>query len=395
LDSSVFDDLKTTLVDRGVPAAIDRLCQLLREKKDFSSLFYALLLKKRFELGVSPIPTGSAQELPEETHEPYEEAIRQAGREVGRLYLELGDIPRAWAYFRMLGENQPVHDALDDYQPRESDDVQQLVDIAFHQGVHPRRGFDLLLERYGICSAITMVGSQEMGMAPEVRDYCIRRLVRALHAELCQRLKAEITHREGSAPDVNTVSELLSGRDWLFQDEFYHIDISHLGAVVQMSVFLTPGEELRLARELCEYGKRLSPRFQNPGDPPFEDQYPDYSIYLAALDGEAVDEAIALFQSKAEKADPENEGTRPAEVLVNFLVRLGRPEEALKVAQKYLASVDHRPMNCPSLVELCERTKNFQALAEIAREQGDLVHFVAGLVACQPPFLAALGKPGG
>ncbi|HEV2948873.1 MAG TPA: hypothetical protein VGX70_15985 [Gemmataceae bacterium] len=381
MDAAVFDDLKDALADRGPAAAIDRLCQVLREQKDYSSLFYALLLKKRHELGVSPVPTGSAQDLPEETHESYEEAIRLAGRDVGQLFLKDGDIPKAWIYFRMLGENLPVYEALSQYQPRESDDIQQLVDIAFHQGVHPRKGFDLLLERYGICSAITMVGSQEMGMPPDVRDYCIRQLVRALHAELCQRLKAEITHHDGSAPDVSNVRDLMSGRDWLFQEDFYHIDISHLSAVVQMSIFLSQGEERRLARELCDYGKRLSPRFQNPGEPPFENQYQDYSIYLAALDGEAVEQAVDHFRDKADGADPENEGTRPAEVLVNFLVRLGRPKEALRVARQHLASVNHRPLNCPSLVELCQRTKDFRALAEIAREQGDLVHFMAGLVA--------------
>ena len=58
------------------------------------------------------------------------------------------------------------------------------------------------------------------------------------------------------------VRELIAGRDWLFQDDFYHIDVSHLGAVVQMSVHLPPGEELDLARELCAYGERLAPRLR-------------------------------------------------------------------------------------------------------------------------------------
>src|SRR6266496_1378497 len=154
MDRAAFEDLEKILTDRGSSAAIARLCEILREQKDYASLFYALLLNKRYELGVSPIPTGSAQELPEHTHEAYEEAIRLAGREVGRLYLEQGDIPRAWVYFRMLGESEAVKAALDSYQPKENDDVQQLVDIAFHQGVYPQKGFDLLLERFGICSAI-------------------------------------------------------------------------------------------------------------------------------------------------------------------------------------------------------------------------------------------------
>jgi hypothetical protein len=381
MNSAVFDDLAKMMAQSGPAAAIDKLCQTLREKQDYASLFYALLLKKRFELGVSPIPTGPAQELPEETHEPYEQAIRMAGREVGSLYLEQGDIPRAWVYFRMLGENEAVKAALDKYQPQENDDVQQLVDIAFHQGVNPQRGFDLLLDRFGICSAITMVGSQEMGMPPEVRDYCIRKLVLALHTELCQRLKAEIAHREGSPPEASTVKDLIAGRDWLFADDFYHIDISHLGAVVQMSIFLAGDKELAMAQELCEYGRRLSPRFLGAGEPPFENQYQDYAIYLAALVGDAVEQGIAHFQAKVDKADPENEGTRPAEVLVNLLLRLNRPEEALAIARRDLASVNSRPLGCPSIVELCQRTKNYQALADIAREQGDLVHFVAGLVA--------------
>jgi hypothetical protein len=381
MDSAIFDDLKSTLGKEGPAAVIDRLAEVLREKKDYASLFYALLLKKRFELGVSPIPTGPSQDLPEETHEAYEEAIRDAGREVGSLYLQQGDIPRAWVYFRMLGENDAVKAALDKYQPKENDDVQQLVDIAFHQGVNPPKGFDLLLDRFGICSAITMVSSQEMGMPSDVRDYCIRKLVRALHGELCQRLKAEIAHREGSAPDTTSVPALLAGRDWLFADDFYHIDISHLSAVVQMSIFLTGGEELSLARELCDYGKRLSPRFLGAGEPPFENLYQDYAVYLAMLAGEEVEEGIAHFHAKADKADPENDGTRSAEVLVNLLLRLGRPAEALAVARRYLSSVNNRPLGCPSIVELCQRTKDYQALVDIAREQGDVVHFVAGLVA--------------
>jgi hypothetical protein len=381
MDSAIFDDLKSTLGNQGPAAVIDQLVEVLREKKDYASLFYALLLKKRFELGVSPIPTGPSQDLPEETHEAYEEAIRDAGREVGNLYLQQGDIPRAWVYFRMLGENDAVKAALDKYQPKENDDVQQLVDIAFHQGVNPPKGFDLLLDRFGICSAITMVSSQEMGMPSDVRDYCIRKLARALHGELCQRLKAEIAHREGSAPETASVPALLAGRDWLFSDDFYHIDISHLGAIVQMSIFLTGGEELSLARELCDYGKRLSPRFLGAGEPPFENLYQDYAVYLATLAGEGVEEGISHFRAKADKADPENDGTRSAEVLVNLLLRLDRSAEALAVARRYLSSVNNRPLGCPSIVELCQRTKDYQALADIAREQGDVVHFVAGLVA--------------
>jgi len=383
MDPQLYDDLKRTLENDGPSAAIERLCSALRDSKDYSNLFYALLMKKRHELGVSPIPTGPAQELPAEVHEAYEEAIRDAGRLVGELYLKQNNIAHAWAFYRMLGETGPVRDALETVNPGDGEDCQQLVDIAFHQGVHPKKGFDLLLARFGICSAITMLGGQEFPHGADLRDYCIKRLVRALHEELCARLRAEIARQEGKEPDARSVPALLAGRDWLFQDDFYHIDISHLGAVVQMSVHLAPGEELDLARELCAYGQRLSPRFQYASDPPFENQYGDYGTYLAILAGEDVDGGLALFRAKAEQADPETVGTYPAEVLVNLLLRLNRPGEALQVARRYLARVDDRRFSCPSIVELCQRTGDYATLAEVAREQDNPVHFVAGLVAAK------------
>src|SRR5437764_9029696 len=160
MSAAIFDELETTLAAKGPQAAIELLCTTLREQKDYGSLFYALLLKKRQELGVSPVPTGPAQELPASAHEPYEDAIRQAGRLVGGLYLEAGNIPQAWAYFRMIGEPQPVADALERHEPAEGDDVQPLVHIAFYEGAHPRRGFQWILQRFGICNAITTMSSQ-------------------------------------------------------------------------------------------------------------------------------------------------------------------------------------------------------------------------------------------
>src|SRR5947209_2277822 len=113
MTQAIFDELQQTLSTRGPDAAIERLCADLRERKEYNSLFYALLMKKRQELGVSPVPTGPAQDLPVAVHAPYEDAIRDAARLVGGLYLQDGNVPQAWAYFRMLGEPEPVRDALE------------------------------------------------------------------------------------------------------------------------------------------------------------------------------------------------------------------------------------------------------------------------------------------
>ena len=200
MEPMVFDELQQALARDGVPAAIERLCTKLRERKDFTGLFYALLMKKRYELGVSPVATGSSQDLPAHTHTAYEEAIREACRLVGNLCLQEGNIPHAWAFFRMLGEPAPVAEALLNHQPGENDDVQQLVHIAFYEGANPRRGFDWIIERFGICNAITTLGSQDLGHSPEVRQYCIRRIVRSLYGELCERLRHAIASQEGKEP---------------------------------------------------------------------------------------------------------------------------------------------------------------------------------------------------
>jgi hypothetical protein len=357
-------------------------------------------MHRRQQLGVSPIPTGPASELPQRIHADYEEAIRQAGRQVGELYLQEGQLAQAWAYFRMLNEPEPMRKALDAYEPREDDDVQPLVQIAFYEGIHPRKGFDWILQRSGLCSAITTLSSQELPHPPEVRQYCLRALVRALYAELCDRLASIIEQQEGKLPaearaslslspdesgrksgESGILHRLMAGRDWLFAEDAYHIDLSHLSSVVQMSVHLAPCPELEMARELCEYGQHLRGRFIHPGDPPFEDQYRAIGIYLAILAGDNVEEGLDYFRTKAEQADPETVGTYPAQVLVNLLLRLGRPAEALEVARMYLAGADGRQLSCPSIVELCQKVRDFRTLAEVAREQGDPVHFLAGLLA--------------
>src|SRR5437763_1184623 len=104
LDPAAFDRLRTALAVEGPAVAVEKLVAELRAADDLNGLFYALLLKKRLELGVSPFPTGPSGELPPHTHEPYEQAIREAGRLVGGEYLKRGDLPRAWTFFRMLGE---------------------------------------------------------------------------------------------------------------------------------------------------------------------------------------------------------------------------------------------------------------------------------------------------
>src|SRR5437763_16410557 len=168
---ALFDELQRTLTAEGPGEAVERLCTRLREQKDYHSLFYALLLKKRQELGVSPIPTGPSTDLPDAAVGPYEDGIRSAAREVGGLFLQAGNLPQAFGYYRMIGETAPVRAALDALEPGPDEDVQTLVQIAFYEGVHPQKGFEWALKRFGICNAITTLGGQEMPHSAEDKQY--------------------------------------------------------------------------------------------------------------------------------------------------------------------------------------------------------------------------------
>jgi len=380
-DPAVFDSLKARLAADGPKAAADQLCESLRKAGDYGKLFYALLLKKRIEMGILPIPTASAVDLSNAQQEQYEQAIREACRTVGLLFLDAGNIGAAFSYFNMIGEREPLVAAIEKYAPGPEDDVQPVVEVAFQQAVHPRRGFDLVLERYGICSAITTATQFAGQLPPEARDYCITRLAQSLHDQLSERLRAEITEREGKAP-TGSLAEMIDRRDWLFGEDAYHTDTSHLSSVVQMSIELADPAGLQLARDLCAYGRRLAPNLRFPGTPPFENLYHDVDVYLSVLLGEKVEEGLAHFRAKI-TADPDGPDSFAAEVLVKLLVRLGRLEEALAVASEYFVNLDERQLSCPGVFDLSQRLKDYGALAEVARKRNDPVHFLAGLIAAK------------
>src|SRR5258707_3905414 len=115
LDAAAFERLQAALASRGPAVAIEELVAELRKAEDFQGLFYALLMNKRVELGVSPFPTGPATELPPETHEAYEDAIRAAGRHVGGIYLARKEYAKAWGFYRMLAEPEPIREALETF----------------------------------------------------------------------------------------------------------------------------------------------------------------------------------------------------------------------------------------------------------------------------------------
>ena len=288
------------------------------------------------------------------------------------LFLADGHIPSAWPYFRAIGESTSVAEAIEQIEPQEGIDA--IIEIAFYEGANPSKGFELILANYGICRAITTYGQYP---GTEGREDCARLLVGTLHSELLGTLKRVVSDQEGSAPETDSISELIRGRDWLFEGNGYYIDSSHVASVVQLSLELEDRQILKLVLELADYGKRLSSLFQYKGDPPFQNIYEDHAVYLQALLGEDEDGAVEHFRTKVEESPPNGEESVPAQVLVGLLARLGRYPEAIEVSSEHLADVPSSELVCPSLPQLCQQAGAYKKLGILSRQQGDLLSYTA------------------
>jgi hypothetical protein len=178
-----------------------------------------------------------------------------------------------------------------------------------------------------------------------------------------------------------SLKALLHDRDWLFLNNNYHIDTTHLAATVRFARVIDEPEVLRLAIELTDYGRQLSRQFQFGGDEPFVDQYPTHALFFHALLGEEVEKALQFFRERAEAVNVQESGPLAAETYVSLLTRLGRFQEAVDAAARFLPSRIRGSGVAPSLLELSQLAGNYDRLLEMARAKDDPVSFTAGLLA--------------
>ncbi len=375
MTEEAFAQVEEALRTGGADGAFDFLSRKFRAEKKYPLLFELRLMQKRRELGMPLLQAGSLEDLPADTRPAYEKGFIDAARETGSLFLGDGDIPRAWSYFRAIGEAAPVAAAIDKVEA--GGEIDAILEIAYHERVNPRRGFELILANHGLCRAITSFG-QFPGR--EGREESLKLLVRTLYRDICESMKRTIASQEGAEPAAAGLRELMAGRDWLFEGTNYYVDTSHLVSIVRYSLELEDRETLALAVELTEYGARLSPMFQFRGDPPFQNVYEDCGHYLRALLGEDKDAAIAHFRRKLEDDDPNDVTASVAQALVGLLAHAERFEEAIEVHVQYLRDAEPSQLGCPTVLQLCQEAKDFGRLRNLAREKGDLLGFLSGSI---------------
>ncbi|MEO1995700.1 MAG: hypothetical protein ABGZ17_10540 [Planctomycetaceae bacterium] len=381
MTDDTFANLEDLQQNSGAAAAIDALIEGLRSRQEHAQLFEALMLQKRFQLQLPLSRPATLEDVPDALQDEFREAFVAAAREVGQLFLDAGQVPQAWPYFRTIGEFDPVARAIESLAPKaEYDEAQEeIMQIALYEAAHPVKGLELLLHSHGTCNTITALDQQMQQMTSKQRAESAAMIVDHLYDELTQTLRHEVEQRMAVVPPGASIRELIAGRDWLFAEGNYHIDVSHLSSVVRFARSLPlTAPQLAKAIELAEYGARLDSQFQYPGEPPFEDAYESHQHYFKAQSEDDAEKSLQYFRDKL-RAEPDLPDQQMiAYVLVDLLLRREKCDEALEVAEEFLKDVDEQVGF--SFPDLCREVGRLDVLCRVSRDQGDLVGFTAALV---------------
>lgn len=378
-----FEQLKSTLAQGGAAKVLEQAAVQLRQDKRYHELFEALKMQLRLRLGLPLQSSEGSDGLTEPQRKELEDGLIAACREVGSLLIKDGKVREGYMYLRPVGEPAEARALLADIAADE-DNAEELIEVLLHEGVDVGRGFQLLIDQYGTCSSITQYEQSVARRPRHEQQPAARKLLQKVHSDLLSSVKHDIAKQEGATPAGDTLLELIRDREWLFHENAYHIDTTHLASTVRNARVLSDTADLKMALDLTEYGRRLSQQFQYQGDEPFADQYPSNALYFQALLGNNIDEAIAYFDQKAELLDPQYNGTAPLETLVDLLARVKRPAAAIAAGIKLKPKTVQPIGLAPSLIELATQAKQFDAVLAYCQEQGD----VLGYAAC----LAAQGK---
>ena len=378
---SLCEDLRAAFQTQGSVGVCEALITELRNRQDYHKLFDALCLQKKQSMGLPLGKPTSLEDVPVDQRDEFEQSYMAAAREVGQLLIAAEKIGQAWIYFHAIRETQPVREALEKFViPRDAtEQSEELLELALFKGVHPVKGVQIMLRTHGTCSTITSLDQSFARLSPEDRAACAALMVKNLHGELTASILREVQQRMPFAPPARTMRELTTGREWLFADNNYHIDVSHLNATVRFARSMAvDAPELPLARELAEYGAQLAPQFQYAGEPPFQDYYPAHIQYFNFLLDDDRAGALEYFQRQLTAETEPQSQAMIAYVLVDLLVRVDRFADALPLAEEHLLTGDEE--FAAAFAELCEKARRYDVLQRTAESRGDLVTFVAALV---------------
>lgn len=370
----------------GNEQLLDALESTLLESQDYHRLFDARLIRTRLRLGLPISRPASLSGIPHAQEGEFRDAWFAAARDVGHRLLKAGRLADAWAYFRAIDEPEPVRQAIEQIPIPDGHDEQtdELLSLALHEGAHIVRGLQILLQTHGTCNTVTAVSQLMPQMKPSERRQAAALLVNRVYEELRASLQRDIARRQPVLDSELSVGQLIAGREWLFEDGNYHIDVSHLHSTVSFARHLTAEDsELTRAIDLCRYGVRLSENLQYPADVPFDRYYEASEQFLNALAGIHLDEAMLYFISRLSEETEPADRRLTAFVLVDLGRRVGRTDEALAVAAPDLAGLEDS--NGFSFTECCLEAGRPDLLESCSLQNDDVLSWTIAQLSMQRP----------
>jgi len=362
----------------GAPEGIDSLLSELSQGGDPHQLFDAMLLKWKYEKNLPLLQPTSMVDVPAEHKPEFEKVYIEAARQTGQRLLELGRISDAWMYFRAIEDPSPVAEAIDSYEPPDdfSDELEEMIQLALYQRVNPIKGVELMLNSHGMCNTVTALDQMYLDLSAKQRASCAELMVNQLYEDLTENVRRDVEQRTPMLPPDLPLSELLAGRLWLFEEDNYHTDVSHLNAVVRFARALEDDSQaLDKAIQLCQYGARLAPQLQYPSEAPFDTYYESHQHYFQIVADSDREQSLQFFRDRLQQAEEPQEKELIAYVLVDLLMRIKDYPGAIEVAETYLDQVNEQ--SGFSFVTLCEDTGDMEALLRHAKKTGNAVMYLA------------------
>jgi len=366
-DSAILDAAEKTLISQG----------------DFHRLFDAKLIRVRHRLGLPITQPTSLGNIPEPHESVFRDAYTSAAREVGQRFLDAGQLADAWAYFRTINETDSVRAAIArrvaELPSEPGAGLDELLNLALYEGAHVVEGLKLLLKTHGTCNTVTAMGQVMAQMTPDERRQAAAMMVRNIYGDLQSNVHRDIERRDPSVKPGVSLRELLSGRESLFAEGGYHIDVSHLHSTVSFARHLDRDcPELQMAIELCDYGAQLAEPLRYPGDVPFDDYYVANRHFLNALADVDVDASLHYFIDRL-RQEPETSDKRMiAFVLADLGQRVDRTSMAFDAAAPFLKHLED-PSGF-SFSAYCVDANRIDVLESTAREDNDVLRLATAML---------------
>ncbi len=364
-------------IDNASPdAVLDVLDRALISQKDFHRLFDARLIRARRRMGLPLTQPTSLTGIPREQDAAFREAYTSAAAEVGQHFLDNGQLADAWAYFRTIQRPQPVREAIEKLVAESNNtpgpQLDELLNLALYEGAHTVEGIRLLLRTHGTCNTVTAM-SQVIGqITPDERRRAAAIMVAHLYKDLQASVGRDLERREIPIDPATSLREMITGREFLFAEGNYHIDVSHLHSIVGFARHLQREDpELQLAVEMSLYGQQLSEHLRYPADVPFDDYYRASENFLSAVAGNDVSASLQWFVDRLHQEPDESDRRMIAFVIVDLAQRVGRLAEALEIAAPWLSRMEDP--NGFSFTACCVEAGRLDLLEKVARDNGDLL----------------------